>query len=137
MDFLVFQFVAVASCLFTGCHQEQSGSVFFTPSHQISIHIDKVLHESLFSRLNNLRSLNPSLYIRFSNFLNHFLQPCTGFVPLSPCLSCTEEPMNGHSLPDRSSAVLSRGEGSFSLTCHLHSSYCSPGLCWLSLLAHG
>jgi len=40
-EFLVYQFVPIASCPVAGHHWEEAGSVFFTPSLQVFINIDK------------------------------------------------------------------------------------------------
>lgn len=49
---LVFQFVPTASCPLTGQHCEDSYSVFFASSHEVSVHTDEVfLRKKVFSSL--------------------------------------------------------------------------------------
>lgn len=64
--------------------------------------------------------------------------PCSGLIPLSLYRPCTGEPRASHSTPGVVSSVLSRGGGSFPLTCWQHSPSCSQGgllyhqtCCWL------
>lgn len=57
-EIVVFQFVPAASCPLTGQHCEDSDSVFFASSHEVSVHIDKVSLRHLFSRLNSPCSLS-------------------------------------------------------------------------------
>lgn len=66
MEFPVFQFVLMNSCLDTGYYQEESGSVLFTPSHQAFKDMDKISHSLLSSRLNSWCSLSPSSQERCS-----------------------------------------------------------------------
>lgn len=46
MEFLVFQCVPIASYSFNDLHWEEHGSVFFTPSHQVSESAVKIPLES-------------------------------------------------------------------------------------------
>lgn len=65
-QFPVFQFVLMNSCPDTGHHQEESGSVLFTPSHLAFKHMDKISLSFLFSRLNSPCSLSLSSQVRSS-----------------------------------------------------------------------
>ena len=58
IEFLVFGFLPIASCPVTGLHWEETGSMFFTPSHQIYVNIDENCLSLFRSRLNNPRSLS-------------------------------------------------------------------------------
>lgn len=55
------------------------------------------------------------------------LWPLAGLTWVGLCLSCNVEPCPGYSASGAASVVLSRGEGSHSLTCWQHSFSCSPG----------
>ena len=56
MEFLVYQFVPVVSCTFSGYHWEESDSVFFTPSCQVFTHIAKMPLNLVFYTLNGSNS---------------------------------------------------------------------------------
>jgi len=56
----MFQFVAMASCPVAGHHWKEPGSVTFTPSLQVFIHIDEIPSSLLFSRLNSPSPLSLS-----------------------------------------------------------------------------
>lgn len=57
----------ITSSPVTRQHWEEPDSVFFTPSHQVFILMDKVSKHLFFSRLSILNSLNPCLYDRCSS----------------------------------------------------------------------
>jgi len=82
MEFHVFLFVPTASPPVTGHHWEEPGSVFFSPSHQVSIYTEKIpLEHSLFSDFSPIWQM--------LQVLNH-----------RSSLSCSREPRTGHRSPD-------------------------------------
>lgn len=62
-----------------------------------------------FSRLNRSSSFGLSLAENCSDALMSFMA-LAALAPVCPCTSCNGDPSAGHSTPDRTSPVLSRGE---------------------------
>lgn len=137
MEFLVFQFVPIASCPSTEEQWGESGSIFFTPTISLFIMIFISLlrihtDPSVLEGEQPQTSASPIV----SNAPMHLqlLWPFTGQASLCLCLSCTKEPRTGPMTLDVASPGLSGGEESLSLTCWPCSSLCSYRYCWLPLV---
>ena len=123
--FLCFSFYPLSV---TVQHGEDCGSLFFIPSHQVLIHIDKMCDEP--SLLQAKKSqLSQALLLKDACVTSESLWPFAGLAAVRPCLSCTGQPSTGHSTPDGASPVLTRGEGSPLSTCWQTSPEWSPGGC--------
>lgn len=87
---LIFKFVLIASCPVSGLCWEEFSSLFFIPSHQVLIHIDRVSLSLLSFRLNSPNSASVSSHEKCYCPLSSSW-PCAGLAPVSPYLSCTRE----------------------------------------------
>lgn len=99
MEIPLFQFVPADSWPVTGHHQEEPGSIFFTPSYWVFIHIDKIPLSLLFCKLS--RCSSPSLY-SYNTCTSPLiaLQPFSGLIPAYPYLCCIVETRTAPSTPD-------------------------------------
>ena len=131
MEFPAFQCVPTASRPVTGHHWEEPGSIFFTPSHQVFIHIDKIPLSLLFSRLSCPSSLSLSSCERCSSALIFVALHWTCSGKSMSLLYWGAQHWTQHT--SCVSPVLSRGAGSPPSTCWPRSAWCSPGGWWPSL----
>lgn len=82
-----FHDLCPASSPFTGYHCEEPGSTFFTLSHQVFMHIGKILLSLLFSSLNISSSSSQmlhTLHYLYGPLLDSFLHAPISFVMGSP-----------------------------------------------------
>lgn len=70
-QFIIFQLVPTASCLSTGDHSEESGSIFFTPSNQVLIHIGKITPELSLLQAKHLQVSDASPWWQLLQPVNH------------------------------------------------------------------
>lgn len=67
--------VSITSCSVPGYHWEESGSLFFIPSHQMFIHTDKISPEPSFCQAKQSQLVQPQLIGKMLQALSHHCGP--------------------------------------------------------------
>jgi len=92
MQFPVFQFVPIVSCPVTRNPSEVSSFVFFTPSHQIFVHTEKIpLEPSLLQAEQPQLSQPPLVWLKLQ-ILNHLQSPPLDSIQYSHLSFVLESP---------------------------------------------
>lgn len=110
---------APSSASATGHLQKETCSVFFVPSLQVFVYINKIPLSLLLFRQCSPSSESLLMGEKLQSF-HHLCSLLLDFFQLCPCSSCSEEPRTGHSPLDEVFPVLSRREGSPPSECWQH-----------------
>lgn len=108
-EFTIIQLVPIASCLFTADHSEESGSIFFTASNQVFIHIGKITPELSLLQAKHVQ-VSDSPWWQLLQPANHLCGSSLGILQC-PCPYCTGQPKSRHNIPFVVPPVLSTGDG--------------------------